>query len=167
MIGAGDHATVSQWESGINVPEGGRRQRLELLLAGRLWPELRLALIDGVGVPQAWEDAARWYRRASRECPPRETAGIAIAAALEVLRAAQSSEALRQHYRERDGEWIHGVATSCGLVDGHPLDLRRVEDAAYGLRWLEIAHGLRLDPHRSLTRQLPERLLGERRRPVT
>ena len=29
----------------------------------------------------------------------------------------------------------------------------------YGLRWLELAHGVRLDPHRSLAAQVPPGLL--------
>ena len=153
---------MSQWKSGINVPEGARRQRLEALLQGRLWPELRGSLIAGDQVPSTWDGAARWYRRASRERPPRETAGIAVAAALERLRAVASPEALCQFYREHDGDWIHSVSAQCRLPADHPLDLRRVEDAAYGLRWLELAHGLRLDPLRSLTTQLSVRLLGER-----
>ncbi len=120
-------------------------------------------MIDGVGVPQAWDGAARWYRRASRERPPRETADIVVAAALELLRAVASPEALRHHYRERDGDWIHGVAAQCRLPNDLRLDLRRIEDAAYGLRWLELTHGLYFDPLQALTTQLAVCLLGERR----
>jgi hypothetical protein len=39
--------------------------------------------------------------------------------------------------------------------------LRRLEDAAYGLRWVEVAHGLRFDLDRSLVPQLPLSVLGE------
>ena len=38
-------------------------------------------------------------------------------------------------------------------------DLLRTEDAAYGLRWLEITCGRELDPRRSLVRDLPSPLL--------
>jgi hypothetical protein len=35
------------------------------------------------------------------------------------------------------------------------VTLRRMEDAAYGLRWLETAHGWRCDLNASLVAQLP------------
>lgn len=40
------------------------------------------------------------------------------------------------------------------------VDLRRVEDAAYGLRWLELVHRLAFRLDRSLVPQLPLRLLA-------
>ncbi len=158
-IGAGDASTVAQWESGVNVPEGIRREYLIELLEGRRWRELRAAASVGEGLPESWQRGARWYRRASRERRSRETAGVVVAAILEELRAAPSEQALRQRYCEWDGEWVRGVAARRGFGESHQVDLRRVEDAAFGLRWLELTHGLRFDLCRSLVSQLPLRLL--------
>lgn len=159
VVGAGNASTVAQWESGINVPEGIRRERLIELLEARLWPELRAAAIAGSGVPESWDRGVRWYRRASRERPPRETVGVVVGAILGELRALESPGSLRRRYCAHDGDWVCQVAHDCGLGDEHRTNLRRIEDAAYGLRWLEIVHGLRFDLGSSLVRQLPLGLL--------
>jgi transcriptional regulator with XRE-family HTH domain len=155
VVGAADGSAISQWESGTNVPDGQRRERLTEVLLGRCWPALRATASAGEGLPEAWNRGARWYRRASRERRGRETWGRVIAAILEQLRSEESPGALRDRYRAHDGNWVHGVATRCGLSDEHGGDLRRMEDAAYGLRWLEIAHRWRCDLHASLVGQLP------------
>jgi hypothetical protein len=49
------------------------------------------------------------------------------------------------------------VAARQGPGEGNGADARRIEHAAHGLRWLELAHGLRLDLGRSL---VPQRALG-------
>jgi hypothetical protein len=59
------------------------------------------------------------------------------------------------------GDWICHVAHGCELGEDHRPNLRRIQYAAYGLRWLEIVHGLRLDLRRSLVRQLPVGLLDQ------
>jgi hypothetical protein len=46
------------------------------------------------------------------------------------------------------------VAAYQGLSEYEQADLRRVEDAAFGLRSLELAHGMRFDLRRSLPLQL-------------
>jgi len=46
------------------------------------------------------------------------------------------------------------LADQRGLADACRADLRRIEDAAYGLRWLEVAQGLRFDLRSSLMPQL-------------
>ena len=71
VVGASNASTVAQWESGLSVPEGIRRERLVAVLDGRCWPELQAATIVSDGLPEAWDRAARWYRRASRERQPR------------------------------------------------------------------------------------------------
>jgi hypothetical protein len=86
------------------VPDGVPRERLKELLAGRLWPDVRAAAISGPGLPGSWEQAVRWYRRGSRERRLRETAGTVVAAILEELRAAESTEGLRRSYVEHDGD---------------------------------------------------------------
>ncbi len=58
-IGAGDASTVAQWESGVNVPEGLRREHLIELLDGQRWPELRAVAVVGDGLPVAWDRGAR------------------------------------------------------------------------------------------------------------
>ena len=83
-----------------------------------------------------------------------------MAAIFDGLRALGTPEALRQRYIERDGEWAHALADERGRGDACRADLRRIEDAAYGLRWLEVTQGPRFDLRRSLVPQLPLRLLG-------
>ena len=160
-VGAAGPSAVAQWERGTAVPEGVRRERLVELLEGRRWPELRAAAIGDDGLPAPWERAARWYRRASREQRTREPVGGVVAKILDELRTVASLGALREQYCGRDGEWVRTVADRCGLGEAHRTDLRRVEDAAYGLRWLELAHGLCLDLRHSLATQVPLSLIGE------
>ncbi|GIW07414.1 MAG: hypothetical protein KatS3mg060_2219 [Dehalococcoidia bacterium] len=138
----------------MNVPEGLRREHLIELLDGQRWPELRAAALAGDGLPAAWDRGARWYRRASRERRQRETVGAAVAAVLAHLRDVASPEALRQRYCAHDGEWVRGVAVRCGLEEEQLVDLRRIEDAAYGLRCLEIEHDRQFDLRKSLVPQV-------------
>ncbi len=83
-----------------------------------------------------------------------------MAAIFDKLRALGTPEALRRRYVERDGEWVHTITDQRGLGDPCRADLRRIEDAAYGLRWLEVTHGVRLDLRRSLVPQLLRGLLS-------
>jgi hypothetical protein len=159
VVGASGAAAVSQWEAGHKVPDGLRRERLRELLDGRLWPELRSVLLGSQDFPGSWLEAVRWYRRASRGRGPRESAGAVVAAILDPLRALGSPAVLRLSYLERDGEWAHAVADQRGLGSTCRADLRRIEDAAHGLRWLEVVHGQRFDLSRSLVPQLPLALL--------
>ncbi len=96
----------------------------------------------------------RWYRRASRERGPREGLGAVVAAVLDDLRAVGSPDGLRLRYVARDGEWAHALADGCGLDGACRAVLRRIEDAAYGLRWLEVTRGARFDLSRSMVPQL-------------
>jgi transcriptional regulator with XRE-family HTH domain len=160
VVGARDGSAVSQWETAAAVPDGQRRERLLELLQGRAWPALRAAVSAGEGLPASWARGVRWYRRASRERGAREAWGSVIAAVLEHLRAEESPEALRDRYREHDGTWVHVATTRCRLSEEHGANLRRIEDAAYGLRWLELAHGWRCDLNASLVGQLPLGWLG-------
>lgn len=52
-VGAGHASTVAEWESGVNVPEGLRREHLIELLDGQRWPELRAVAVVGDGLPAA------------------------------------------------------------------------------------------------------------------
>ena len=160
VIGLGARSAISRWETGTAVPDGVPRERLKDLLAGRLWPDVRAAAIAGPGLPGSWEQAVRWYRRGSRERRLRETAGTVVTAILNELRTAESTEGLRRSYVERDGDWARGVAAAQPISDPATGWVRRIEDAAYGLRWLELAQGVRLDPRRSLAAQLPPGLLN-------
>ena len=159
VIGVGARSAISRWEAGVAVPDGVPRERLKELLAGRLWPEVRAVAITGSGLPDSWEEAVRWYRRASRERRLRETGGTVVTAILNELRAAESTEGLRRSYVEHDGDRARGVAAARRISEAEPGWVRRIEDAAYGLRWLELAHGVRLDPRRPLAAQLPPGLL--------
>jgi transcriptional regulator with XRE-family HTH domain len=159
-LGAAGPSAGSQGERGTSVPEGIRREQLVELLEGRRWPALRAAAIAGEGMPASWERGVRWYRRASREQPTRETVGIVVAKILDDLREIASPQALRESYCAHDGDWVRTVADRCELGEQHRSDLRRLEDAAYGLRWLELVGGLRLNPCRSLVPQLPLALIA-------
>jgi transcriptional regulator with XRE-family HTH domain len=159
VVGAKEGTALAQWENGSTVPDGVRRERLTELLEGRLWPELRASLIGGRGMPDRWNQGVRWYRRASRERGQRVKLGAVVAAIVDDLRAVGSPEGLRLRYIERDGEWAHALADKRGLGDASRAVLRRVEDAAYGLRWLEVTRVPCFDLSRSLVPQLPLALL--------
>ena len=147
--------TVCQWETGVRVAEGYPRERLSDLVEGRMWPDLRSAFVETEGLPPAWQEAARWYRRASRELRLRESAGVVVAAILEHLAAVGSPEELRLSYIQRDGEWTHGLVEQCEFGEGCPARLRLIEDAAYRLCWLELTQDQRFDLSRSLVPQFP------------
>jgi transcriptional regulator with XRE-family HTH domain len=155
VVGARTPSTVTQWEAGVNVPDGMRRERLRALLNGQLRPELRAAMIDGEGMPGSWERAVRWYRRASRERRARETIGRAVAAVLDGLRAVETTEGLRGQYLADEAGGARAAMAAFLPAGARGEALRRAEDAAHGLRRLELARGARFDLGRSLARQLP------------
>ncbi|MBI4495222.1 MAG: helix-turn-helix domain-containing protein [Chloroflexi bacterium] len=159
VVGAGSDVTVCQWETGTHVPNGHPRERLVELLEGRFWHALREVIIEGEGIPGRWCDAARWYRRASRERASRETVGSMVAVILDNLRQVDSSGVLRERYCEDDGSGARELVVRLVPNVLRQSDLWRVEDAAFGLRWVELAHGIQLDLNRSLARQLPLELL--------
>src|SRR5204862_3801619 len=108
----------------------------------------------------------RWCRRASREGGARRGVGATLAAVLQVLREADSLNGLPERYRAEPGEWASRLAPDC-KADGLPAaDRRRAEEAAFGLRWLELERGLRFDTGCSLVGQLALSILdgvvGER-----
>jgi transcriptional regulator with XRE-family HTH domain len=160
-VGAAAPSAVARWERGVAVPEARWRERLVGLLDGRHWPALRAAALAGAGLPASRDRGVRWYRRASRERPQRETVGVVVAAILDDLRTLASRASLRRSYWEHDGAWVRAVSERCGLAEELWSDLRRLEDAAYGLRWLELAMGQRLDLRHSLASQVPLSLIGE------
>ncbi|MHB1134967.1 MAG: hypothetical protein ACYC4L_21565 [Chloroflexota bacterium] len=66
---------------------------------------------------------------------------------------------LRQRYCEDDGSGARPLVTRLIPNALRHSGLWPVYDAAFGLRWLELAHGIHLDLNRSLVRQLPPELL--------
>ena len=70
-------------------------------------------------------------------------------------------DGLRRRYVERDAEWAHAIADQRGLGEQCRPDVRRIEDAAYGLRWLEVTRGSRFELGRSLVPQLPLGLFSD------
>jgi transcriptional regulator with XRE-family HTH domain len=157
VVGVSGAATSSQWETGERVPEGVRRERLRDLLRGRRWPELRASMLGREAFPRAWREAVRWYRRASREVAQRAACGQPIARRLELLRGIMDAASLRESYLH-SAPWHRARdATSPGTDSG--VDRRRIEDAAYGLRWLEVTGGWHFDLSRSMVPQLSLALL--------
>lgn len=156
---AGSVAAISQWESGIAVPEGHRRERLVALLDGRLWRKLRAAVVAGEGIPMPWDRAVRSYRRASRERRARGTVGLDVAAVLESLRSVDTLVGLRQRYQD-DDRWPQGTIKGRSLPAEKGRDRRSIVDAAYGLRWVEITRSTQFDLGRTLVPQLPLAALG-------
>ena len=134
VVGVGSDATVCQWETGSRVPNGHPCERLVELLEGRLWRVLREVVIEGQGIPGRWHQAACWYRRASRERGSRETVGSMVVVILDNLREVDSLGTLRQQYCEGDGGGVHPLTEKLIPNTMHQGDLRRVEDAAFGLR---------------------------------
>ncbi len=146
VVGAATPSVVSQWENGINVPSGDRKRRLIGLLEGKRWRLFREAVTGGEGMPMSWQQAVRWYRRASRGVLNRRTVGEVIVATPAETRGLTTINDLRQHYRERDSGWSANPATP--MPTG--TTARLAEDAAYGLRWTEIVSGITVDPRGSL-----------------
>jgi hypothetical protein len=101
----------------------------------------------------------RWYRRLSRERAHREVEGAAIATRLAPLRAVGTIEGLRQRYAESHEDWDATVLGRASADAYRQSGRYRAEDAACGLRWLEITAGMLLDLHRSLTPQIPSSVL--------
>jgi len=151
-VGAANQSVVSQWENGINVPSGVRKRRLIDLLAGKNWKLLRARAIEGDGMPTRWRQAVRLYRRASREVRNRRTVGEVILAKLQETRSLTTIDHLRRYYQECDCGW----SSACSTVQMPAgANARLAEDAAYGLRWIEIVTGITTDPLRSLVGVVP------------
>ncbi|CCF84007.1 helix-turn-helix domain-containing protein [Nitrolancea hollandica] len=155
VVGARGESTVCQWERGRNVPDGVRRERVMALLGGQLWPQLRAVLVAGKGMPRCWQRAVRWYRRISRDREQREQVGVVVARGVAQLRAVDDLEGLREQYRADDGGWLRDIAGQLAAPPEPEIEVRRVELAVYGLRWLEIVHGFRFDLSQSLEQQGP------------
>jgi DNA-binding transcriptional regulator YiaG len=153
-VGAGNKSVVAEWERAATVPSGLRKRRLIELLEGRQWTVLREAVVVGEGMPQRWQHAVRWYRRGSRELRNRRTVGEVILMTMEETRGLTTTDELRRHYRERNRGWSANAATP--MPAG--ATVRRAEDAACGLRWIEIVGGKTLDPRRSLVSVVPIQL---------
>ena len=95
----------------------------------------------------------RWYERAARDVPARATWDVPIRRMLDSLQTAEDLAGLRLAYVDAGPTGSAFARTGAGAVE------RRIEDAAFGRRWLEIAQAGRFDLNTSLARQLPlERL---------
>jgi transcriptional regulator with XRE-family HTH domain len=152
-LGLTDRSAITGWEKGTTVPDGLARERLVALLEGRLWGELRLAMVVGEGMPERWERAVRWYRRLSRERRHRESEGRVIAAIVARLRDVGDGETLRQRYIQSGQNWDECTLGRPSADSYRQSGRYRAEDTAYGLRWLEISKGTILDLGRSLVPQ--------------
>lgn len=155
-VGAAGGPTVSQWEQGVNVPDGMRKRELVALLDGHRWNLLRESAIGKDGYPQRWEQAVRWYRRASREVRARQVITDPLLLFLKELRVMSTTRELRDHYLAQGRGWTPDPSWT--LPAG--ATGRLVEDCAYGLRWIEIVRSLTVDVRLSLVPQLPDALLS-------
>jgi hypothetical protein len=105
-IGARDRSAVSQWESGVNVPDGMPWERLAALGEGRCSPT-----------------RARDCRGRGTGRHPRATVGATVATILNELWDIATKDALSRHYGERDGDWAPAVVARRGLGDERRLEL--------------------------------------------
>jgi DNA-binding transcriptional regulator YiaG len=151
VVGAGNKSAIAAWERALRVPSGMRKRRLIELLEGKHWKVLREAVIVGERMPPRWQHAVRWYRRASRGVTNRRTVGEVILATLNDVRELRTIKALRDHYRDRDNGWPANPARPLSAGSS----VRLAEDAAYGLRWIEILSAITLDPCHSLVGKVP------------
>ena len=105
-------------------------------------------------MPLRWKQAVRWYRRASRSVGTRRTVGVAILATLDETRELTTSMncVITIADATAGGRAIHRCHCQPGAI------VRLAEDAAYGLRWIEINTGMTLDPCRSLVGVVPMKL---------
>jgi transcriptional regulator with XRE-family HTH domain len=158
-LGLGDRTALTGWEKGTTVPDGIAREHLAALLDGRLWREVRQAIVVGEGMPQRWLGALRWYRRLSRERRHREIEGRTIAAVVAPLREVGDTETLRQWYRQCGQNWDEGTLVRPAADAYRQSGRYRAEDIAYGLRWLEISEGTILDLRRSVVPQISSAVL--------
>jgi transcriptional regulator with XRE-family HTH domain len=150
-VGSRNKSVVAEWESAVRVPSGLRKHRWIELLEGKRWTVLREAVMLGEGMPQPWNQALRWYRRASRSVANRRTVGEVILATLKETRGLSTIDELRHHYQGRDAGLPANPSTS--MPAG--ATARLAEDAAYGLRWTEIVSGIWVDPRCSLVGVVP------------
>jgi DNA-binding XRE family transcriptional regulator len=153
-VGASHKSVVTEWESAVTVPSGLRKRRLIELLEGKLWKVLREGVMVGEKLPLRWKQAVRRYRRASRSVGTRRTVGEAILSTLNETRELTTISELLQHYRGRDSGWPRNPSTP--MPAG--ATVRLAEDAAFGLRWIEIVTGITFDPRASLVGILPLKL---------
>jgi len=76
--------------------------------------------------------------------------GAAVAVILDDLQVIVLPAPHRRHDGARDGDGAHGVAGRSGFGEEYGSDLRWVEDAAHGLRRIEVVHNVRFLLERSL-----------------
>jgi hypothetical protein len=74
---------------------------------------------------------------------------------LEALVGVHRPEELRARYLGAVGPWGCSVLPDARPASAAPTDVRRADEAAFGLRWLELTAGLRFGLRRSLVPQLP------------
>ena len=94
----------------------------------------------------------RWYRRASREVTARVAWGVPVGRILDSLQTAKDLAGLRRAYVDAGSVCSTGGAAS---GTGAGAAERRVEDAAFGLRWLQMVHARRFGLTKSLAREVP------------
>ncbi len=160
IVGASNASAVSQWETGIAVPDGVRRRRVQELVRGELGSAVRAQVVRDGGFPEGWRQAVRWYRRASRTVACRRTAGVEIAGILHQLRSIADLAVLVQGFVDKPALEIQAVSP-ISVRDIAAGTTRRVEHAAYGLRWLEITHACSFNLLRSIVADLPLAWLNE------
>jgi hypothetical protein len=105
-------------------------------------------------VRDVWKSALEWYIYYT-DRPKKAKYALVIMAVKDELSGLTNKGDLQRHYAGSEG--LCESAASRLFPGEQWLDLRRIEDVAYGLRCLELSTGKRFD----LLRQAPSRWLIE------
>jgi hypothetical protein len=101
-----------------------------------------------------WKSALEWYIYYT-DRPKKSKYALVIMAVKDELSALTNKGDLQRHYANNEG--LCEKAAGRLFPEEHWLDVRRIEDVAYGLRSLELSTGKKFD----LVRQAPSRWLIE------
>jgi hypothetical protein len=115
---------------------------------------VRFALAKEDGVRDVWKSALEWYIYYTDRAKKVKYA-LVIMAVKDELSTVTTKGDLQRHYASNEG--LCEMATGRLFPGENWLDVRRIEDVAYGLRCLELSTGKKFD----LLRQAPSRWLIE------
>ncbi len=99
----------------------------------------------GVGMFQPWVEALWRFVRAPKLTDQRERQVNVVDAIKDYLDPIDSVEQLAAHYQS-SGELCRRIVLALYPADAQLQDLRRTQDVAYALRYVELMTGHDLDP---------------------